>query len=510
MRKQSAESPARFTGLKPDPHIGEDAAHPQEDNRRVMHYNNYQPTPVFSSDGQPLMPTHPAKARKFMQKGRAVPHHVKGLFGIRLLDRTREQSSAQEVAVNIDPGSQTTGIAVVTDDHGDGQRTVLAALEIKHRAFTIKATLTRRRAYRRTRRGQLRFRQPRFNNRSRAEGTLPPSVDSLRADTMRIVRILQTMYPVTLIRIERNKFDPQLMMNPDIQGIEYQRGTLLGWQIRAYVLERDDGRCAYCRRSRVRLELDHVRPRAVGSNRVDNLVPCCRACNLQKANRPIEEFLAHQPEMLKRITERLQRSSLASATHINAVLPALIRDLRSTGLPVHLTDAASVSWTRQQLGVRKTHCYDAALQGRDFQTIESLPSKVLELRPSNGRSKQKANVDRHGTPVGRPFRNQQRLPKHLRQRDPAAAHSDRHQRYGPDRLGTGDTIVLNHQAGQSIGRAVIKVRGTRVTVGQHSANIARARIIARNPRHRIRWTTPSQQGHHDPPDAIAHSELTTA
>ena len=49
------------------------------------------------------------------------------------------------------------------------------------------------------------------------------------------------MYPITLIRIERNKFDPQLMMNPDIQGIEYQRGTLFGWQVRAYILERDQG-----------------------------------------------------------------------------------------------------------------------------------------------------------------------------------------------------------------------------------------------------------------------------
>ena len=47
-------------------------------------------------------------------------------------------------------------------------------------------------------------------------------------------------------------------------------------------------------------------------------------------------------------------------------------------------------------------------------------------------------------------------------------------------------------------RAVIKFRGTRIAVGQHSANIAKARIISRNPRHRIRWTTPSQQGDHDP------------
>ena len=107
-----------------------------------MIYTNCQPVTVYSSDAHSLMPTHPAKARKLMQKGRAVPHHVKGLFGIRLLDRTREQSSVQDVAVNIDPGSQTTGIAVVTDDQ-QGQRTVLAALELKHRAFTIKAALTK-------------------------------------------------------------------------------------------------------------------------------------------------------------------------------------------------------------------------------------------------------------------------------------------------------------------------------------------------------------------------------
>ena len=463
----------------------------------VMQYINHQPVPVYSSDAQPIMPTHPTRARKLLQKGRAIPHHVKGLFGIRLLDRTRVESSVQDVAINIDQGSQTTGIAVVADDE-EGGRAVLAALEIKHRAFNIKATLAKRRAYRRTRRGRLRFRKPRFDNRLRKPGTLPPSVESLRADTIRVVRFLRTMYPVTQIRIERNKFDPQLMVNPDIKGVEYQRGTLFGWQVRAYILERDHSRCVYCRRSKVRLELDHVRPRASGSDRVDNLVACCRHCNIQKGNQSIEQFLADQPDLLKRITERLQRSNLASATHINAVLPTLIRELRTTGLPLTLTDAALVSWARQQLGIRKTHCYDAALQGRDFTNIESLPNQVLVIQPTNGRSKQKANVDRHGTPVGRPFRNQQRLPKHQRQHHPAAGHSDRRQRYGHLNIGTGDTIVLEHKAGRSIGRAVIKVRGTRIAVEKHSAKIANARIIARNPRHRIRWTAPSQQRHHDP------------
>ena len=128
-------------------------------------------------------------------------------------------------------------------------------------------------------------------------------------------------------------------------------------------MDRDGGHCVYCRRRNVRLELDHVRPRATGSDRVDNLVACCRDCNVAKANRPVEEFLADQPELLTRTLERLQRSNLASAAHVNAALPAIIRDLWQLGTPLSFTDAASVSWARQQLNVPKTHCYDATLQG---------------------------------------------------------------------------------------------------------------------------------------------------
>ena len=368
-----------------------------------MQYTNYQPTPVYSSDYEPLMPCHPARARKLLTKGRAVPHHVKGIFGVRLLDRSRAECQVQDVALNIDPGSDTTGLAVTTDDE-DHQRTVLASVELKHRAKAIKATMTSRRQHRRNRRGRLRYRAPRFDNRRRKPGTLPPSVDSLRIDTMRVVNTLRQLYPISEVSIERNKFDPQLMANPDIKGVEYQRGTLFGWQVRAYVLERDGGRCVYCRRSQVRLELDHVRPRATGSDRVDNLVACCRDCNVKKANQPLEQFLADQPELLKLILERLQRSNLAGAAHVNAALPAIVPDLRQLGIPISSTDAASVSWARQQLNVPKTHCYAAALQGHDFKSVASLPSQVLVLLPSNGRSKQKANVDRHGTPVGRPFR----------------------------------------------------------------------------------------------------------
>ena len=418
------------------------------------------------------------------------PHSFGG-FG---LNRTREESEVQETDLRIDPGSKTTGIAVTTDN-AQGQRTILAAVEIKHRAPAVKKAMTDRSQKRRRRRGKLRHRAPRHNNRKRKPGTLPPSVDSLRVDTMRIVNTLQHMYPISGISIERNKFDPQLMMDPNIKGVEYQRGTLFGWQLRAYIFHRDHGRCICCRKSTGRLEVDHLRPRATGSNRVDNLAVFCRDCNLAKSKRPIEEFLAGQPELLGRILAQLERSNLTGAAHINTALPAIVRDLQGLGNPLTLTDAASVSWARHQLGIPKTHCYDAAIQGQHFTSLTSLPAKVLEIRPMNGRSKQKANVDKEGTPVGVHFRRDQSKPKHLRKRNPAHAHSDRHQRYGPELLGSGDTAIVKGITG----RVKIKNRGTTValtgTKPEISSTIRYCRLIARNPRHSLKWTKPSQQTH---------------
>lgn len=507
MRKQSTESPARQWRAKPAADIGEDASHLTRGEPygsvTNMQYTNHQPTPVYSSDGFPLMPCHPARARKLLRNGRAVPHHVRGIFGIRLLDRTPAQSEVQDPAMLIDPGSETTGIAATTDDDDD-QRTILAAVEIKHRAGMIKATMNQRRQHRRNRRGRKRYRAPRFNNRKRKPGTLPPSVDSIRIDTMRVVHTLLKMYPIASISIERNKFDPQLMMIPDIKGVEYQRGTLFGWQVRAYVIDRDQGRCVYCRRSNVRLELDHVRPRAIGSDRVDNLVACCHDCNVAKGNQLIEQFLKDQPELLKRILQKLQRSDLAHAAHVNAALPAIVRELWQLGLPLRSTDAATVSWARQRLNIPKTHCYDDALQGQNYSGIVSLPGKVLELRPSNGKSKQKANVDKHGTPVGRPFREQQRLPRHLRPRNPAPGHSDRRQRHGPQLIGTGDTVRVESIHGTVVGRVKTTRRGAGVmttdTNPKVSAPMRRCSLVARNPRHKVRWVTPYQQQHHEQTD----------
>jgi RRXRR protein len=60
------------------------------------------------------------------------------------------------------------------------------------------------------------------------------------------VKRLRRVVPVTGIAVERVRFDMQLLENPEISGVEYQRGTLADYEIKEYVLERDGRHCSYC------------------------------------------------------------------------------------------------------------------------------------------------------------------------------------------------------------------------------------------------------------------------
>ena len=60
--------------------------------------------------GQPLMPCHPARARKLLAKGRAVVVR-RFPFAIRLKDR--ESGAVQGVKLKCDPGAKVSGMALV-------------------------------------------------------------------------------------------------------------------------------------------------------------------------------------------------------------------------------------------------------------------------------------------------------------------------------------------------------------------------------------------------------------
>ena len=94
---------------------------------------------VLSSDGQPLDPCHPARARALLNQHRAVVwrHYP---FTIRLKDRTAAKSVTHPYRVKLDPGSKTTGLAGVAEE----TRQLVWSGELFQRGRQIRDALLRR------------------------------------------------------------------------------------------------------------------------------------------------------------------------------------------------------------------------------------------------------------------------------------------------------------------------------------------------------------------------------
>lgn len=91
--------------------------------------------------------------------------------------------------------------------------------------------------------------------------------------------------PISALSIELGKFDTQLMQDAEISRIEYQQGTLAGYELREYMLDKWGRKCAYCHSKDVPLQIEHLIPKVRGgSNRVSNLTLACRDCNQRKGN----------------------------------------------------------------------------------------------------------------------------------------------------------------------------------------------------------------------------------
>ena len=244
---------------------------------------------VLDKRKRPLMPCTGKRARLLLNRGRARVHRLKP-FTIRLRDRAQADCTLQPLRVKLDPGSKTTGIALMRED-GDKQH-VLHLSELHHRGQAIRAALLQRRAFRRRRRSaNLRYRAPRFDNRRKPKGWLAPSLRHRVDTTMAWIRRFQRWAPVTAISTELARFDIQAMENPELSGVEYQQGELFGYEIWEYLLEKWGRRCTYCGAENTPLEKDHIIPRSRGgSDRVSNLAVSCRRCNLAKGDHTAEEF----------------------------------------------------------------------------------------------------------------------------------------------------------------------------------------------------------------------------
>ena len=269
---------------------------------------------VLDKHKKPLMPCSEARASSLLKRGRARVHKLHP-FTIRIVDRLVENSVVDGVQVKIDPGSKETGIAVVrTDDEGTHP---LGFYSLVHRGDQIHKKMQQRANYRHRRRS-ANLRAPRFQNRKRREGSLPPSLQHRVDTTVSWVKRFTKLAPVTGISMELVRFDTQKLQNPEISGVEYQQGTLFGYEVREYLLLKWEYTCAYCGKKNVSFEVDHINPKARGgSNRISNLTLACHECNQKKGDKPIEVFLKDKPEVLRKIQE-LCKTPLKDAAAVNA------------------------------------------------------------------------------------------------------------------------------------------------------------------------------------------------
>lgn len=355
---------------------------------------------VLDRRKKPLMPCSERRARLLLASGRARVHRLNP-FTIRLTDRTLEESTLQPVRLKIDPGSRVSGVAIVRENPSEPARQhVLHLSELEHRGHRVRQLMARRAAFRLRRRGaNLRHRPPRFDNRRRPDGWLPPSLRSRLDNVMGWVARYRRFAPVRSISVERVRFDTQLLQNPEIAGLSYQQGELAGYELREYLLEKWGRRCAYCDADGIPLQIDHVVPRSRGgSDRASNLTLACAACNHAKGAQRIEDFLAAEPERRRRILARA-KAPLADAAAVNATRNSIFFALRQTGLPVEPSSGGRTKWNRSRLGAPKGHALDAASVGA-LDVLCGWQIPLLLIKAVGRGAYQRTRLDRYGFPRG--------------------------------------------------------------------------------------------------------------
>lgn len=322
---------------------------------------------VIDTDGKPLNPVHPGRARLLLKQGKAAVFRRYPFTLVLKIEVTEPQ--VDPLRIKLDPGSQTTGIAIVNDATGE----VVFAAELSHRGQTIKKALDDRRAVRRGRRArQTRYRKPRVENRRRKKGWLPPSLESRIANILTWVNRLSWYCPISAISMELVTFDMQLMEHAEISGVGYQQGTLAGYEIRQFLLEKWNRQCAYCNKKDVPLQVEHIHPRAkLGTNRVSNLTIACEQCNKAKGTQDVAVFLKKKPEVLTRILAQVKKP-LKDAAAVNTTRWALFERLKATGFPVECGSGGLTKFNRTARELPKTHWLDAANVGKSTPAALSI------------------------------------------------------------------------------------------------------------------------------------------
>jgi len=159
---------------------------------------------VVDQNKKPQDPIRPADARGLLDRKEAAVWRMRPFT---IILKVAVEEEPKPLRVKIDPGSRKTGIVLVDEE----SKKVVWAAEIEHRGVAIKKRMDARRALRHSRRNRkTRHREPRFLNRRRPDGWLPPSLLSRVQNIETWVCRLSRLSPVRFISMELVKFDTQV------------------------------------------------------------------------------------------------------------------------------------------------------------------------------------------------------------------------------------------------------------------------------------------------------------
>lgn len=310
----------------------------------------------------PLMPCTQKKARILLKEGKAVIYKYDP-FTIQLTYATGE--TKQDCHIGIDTGSKHIGMAITSENK------VLFKGEIELRQ-DVKSNIDTKHIYRRSRRNRkTRYRQPRFLNRKRSDKWLPPSLQNRVDHTFHWIDTFCSLVSDPILHIEVGKFDTAKMINPEINGVDYQHGQTYGFfEERYFVFARDNYTCQCCGKSKDKiLQTHHIIYRSNGgTDRVDNLITVCTDCHTSK-NHQKGGILYKWQEQHKKVKQYKE------PPFMNAIRKRIFARYPNA----HTTYGSETTPHRKELGLEKTH-YNDAITISGITNIKEDPKEWLLIK----------------------------------------------------------------------------------------------------------------------------------
>ena len=433
---------------------------------------------VIAEDGTKLMPTNNVKkVRKLLRTGRAVICKYEP-FAIKLTYSTTKYT--QPIEFKEDAGYQNIGVSACSAKHEYISETrILLKNEVeKHNDC---------RKYRRTRRNRLRYRKPRFDNRTATKqpGWLAPSINNKMNQHLRLLGIYSSVMPITSVVIEVAQFDTQVLKAvqdgaPLPSGTDYQHGERYGYDtLREAVFARDGYKCICCGKSAI-VDNAILRCHHLGywkndrTNRLSNLASICTNCHTSKNHKPNGKLYGLGP-----ITK-----NMSSAAFMSSVKYRIVELIKKSypSLPVSVTFGAITKRTRNDLNIEKTHANDAYCMGeyhpshrvhmityqkrrRNNRVLEKFyDAKFIDIRDNEKKSGSQLSCGRTNRSEPRNSSKNERI--YRGKRISKGRRSIRRKRY---ELRPGDLIAYN---GNHFEVSGVHNNGTRVVLKQNGKSVA--------------------------------------